>query len=283
MLILQEELLSGEYRHGPYQPFTVFDPKQRRIHKASVRDRMVHQAVVNVIEPLFERRFIYESYSCRVGKGTHAAVRRLRKFLLQASRNHTRTVYILKCDIKKFFASIDHGILIALLRDRICDKQVTAIIDRIIGSFGSNSGSGLPLGNLTSQLFANVYLHELDWFVKHGLKAKYYLRYCDDFVITGESRDHLKELVDLMANFLCFRLALDLHPDKISICSWSQGVDYLGYVLLPHCAVLRTSTARRAVNMVNQENLSSYVGLCRHASAFRLGQLLRNKGGGATS
>jgi len=135
LFALHVDLLSGTYRHGAYRPFTVFDPKQRQIHKADVRDRVVHQAIVNVVEPLFEPHFIHDSYSCRVGKGTHAAVRRLRSFLRAASRNGTRTAHILKCDIRKFFASVDHDILLTLLRCRISDGRLLDLIERTISSF----------------------------------------------------------------------------------------------------------------------------------------------------
>lgn len=276
---LQEELLCESYRHGEYRPFTVFDPKKRHIHKASVRDRVVHQAIVNVIEPLFERRFIFDSYSCRVGKGTHAAVRRLRKFLSSVSRNDTRTVYVLKCDVRKFFASVDHDILIDLLRRSVKDRYAIRLIRNVIGSFETVSGKGLPLGNLTSQLFANVYLHELDRFMKHDLRVKRYLRYCDDFVIVDRSRRRLEALLRLISAFTQERLALELHPDKISVRTWSQGIDFLGYVLLPHCTILRTKTARRMTVRAGPDNVSSYLGLCSHASSFRLRQLILNRAG----
>lgn len=234
---------------------------------------------MNVIEPLFERRFIYDSYSCRVGKGTHAAVRRLRRFLFRASRNDTRTVYALKCDVRKFFASVDHDILINLLRRFVTDERAVGLIGRVIGSFNTAPHKGLPLGNLTSQLFANVYLHELDRFVKHELRERRYLRYCDDFLIVDPSRKRLEMLLRPIAEFLRSRLALEIHPDKMSVRTWSQGIDFLGYVLLPHCTILRTKTARRIAGRVNQDNLSSYLGLCTHASAYELEQLIRNKAG----
>lgn len=260
-------------------PFQICDPKQRQIHKATVQDRLVHQAIVSEIEPLFEPRFIFDSYSCRKGKGTHAAVARLRKFLYQASCNDTQTVYALKCDIKKFFASVDHDILIGILRQRINDEKVLALLQEIIQSLPSDSLKGIPLGNLTSQLFANIYLHEFDWFVKNILREKFYLRYCDDFIILGTDRQHLLSLVPHLTDFLQTRLALTLHPNKIKIRSWRQGVDFLGYVLKPHCTVLRHRTKLRMLRRVDENNLSSYMGLCRHANEHRLKQLLINKVG----
>lgn len=177
---LQKTLRKGRYQHGRYDPFTICDPKQRQIHKATVQDRLIHQAIVTAIEPLFEQRFIYDSYSCRKTKGTHAAVARLRKFLRQASESNSQTVYALKCDVKQFFASADHQILMDLLRQRISDPKTLELLQIVVDSLSSRPGKGIPLGNLTSQLFANVYMHEFDWFVKNRLREKHYLRYCDD-------------------------------------------------------------------------------------------------------
>ena len=191
---LQQGLWEETYSHDPYTPFTIFDPKQRSIHKATVRDRVVHQAVVNGIEPLFEKQFICDSYSCRIGKGAHAAVVRLGTFLRQGSLNDTKTIYGLKCDVRKFFASVDQEILLFLLKRKIKDERIVHLLEHIIGSFSTLPGKGIPLGNLTSQLFANVYLHELDHYVKHDLRVHHYLRYCDDFVILTPLRS---EAVDL--------------------------------------------------------------------------------------
>jgi retron-type reverse transcriptase len=273
---LRSELISQRYRHGEYEPFTVFDPKQRTIHKAGVRDRVVHQAIVNVIEPLFERSFIHDSYSCRVGKGTHAAVNRLRHFLRSESRNDTKTVYALKCDIRKFFASVDQTILVRLLERRILDERIRNLSKVIIGSFSTSPGKGIPLGNLTSQLFANVYLHELDRFVKHGLRIRRYVRYCDDFVLSFEDRSEAFETAKRIDVFLECELTLRLHPDKITVRTWTQGVDFLGYVLLPHATILRQKTARRMLMRATIENAPSYLGLCRHADAFELANALFN-------
>lgn len=272
---LQADLVTGSYRHSSYIPFKICDPKQRQIHKASVRDRTVHQLLVSSIEPLFERRFIYDSFSCRKNKGTHAAVRRLRSFLNQASQNNTRTVYALKCDIKQFFASIDHAILRDLLRQRIADPRILGLLDEVITSHAAAPGKGMPLGNLTSQLIANIYLHELDWFVKQRLRQRYYIRYCDDFVILGQDRGQLLGLVAQLAMFLHDRLTLSLHPHKVTLRSWHQGIDFLGCVLKPDCTVLRTKTKNRMLTRVTPDNLTSYAGLCSHANAYRTQQLMR--------
>lgn len=274
---IQNELKMGGYRHDIYQPFLIRDPKQRQIHKATVKDRIVHQSLVNVIEPLFEKRFIYDSYSCRLGKGTRAATKRLKTFLRQASQNHTRTIYALKCDIKSFFASVDHEILFSLIRRQISDTDILSLIKNIVQSFSSKPGRGIPLGNLTSQLFANMYLHELDHFVKTHLSQKYYLRYCDDFVILGENRAKLWTLVEYIHEFLQKVLKLSLHPHKVFIRTWPQGIDFLGSVLFPHAVVLRIKTANRMLKKVRFENAASYLGICGHANAFELEQVIRTK------
>lgn len=273
---LHTQLSSSLYEHKSYQRFTIHDPKQRQIHKATVADRIVHQALVTAIEPLFERRFIYDSYSCRLNKGAHAGVLRLKTFLASTSSNDTKVVYVLKCDVRKYFASIDHEILLSLIARRIQDDVVLELIRTIILSHGAETGKGIPLGNISSQLFANIYLHELDWFMKQTLGVKQYIRYCDDFVIVSQDRTHLEKLITPIRNFLKTELQLDLHPSKVSIRSWRQGVDFLGYVLLPHATVVRTKTQRRVHSRVNANNYSSYLGVCSHANAYRLSQTVRN-------
>ncbi len=272
---LQHELAAGCYQHSPYEQFTIHDPKQRTIHKACVKDRVVHQAIVNIIEPIFEKRFIYDSYSCRVGKGTHAAVRRLRTFLLRASHNNTKTIYAVKCDVRKFFASVDHQILLGLLRKHIICTKTMLLLDDIIHSFSVSPGNGIPLGNLTSQLFANVYLHELDWYVKQRLRIRNYIRYCDDFVMLTDSFSKALIIAEKADVFLSENLNMRLHPNKIHVRTWKQGIDFLGYVVLPHATVLRPATAQRALGHTNSQNVSSYLGLCKHADAYEIERLIR--------
>lgn len=268
-------LAKGQYKHRTYQQFMIHDPKQRQIHKATVEDRIVHQAIVSAIEPLFEPRFIYDSYSCRVGKGTHAGVERLRTFLRQASRNNTQKVYVLKCDVRKYFASIDHEILLRLITRRVDDEDVLELIRTIILSHGAEAGKGIPLGNITSQLFANIYLHELDWFMKQTLGIKQYVRYCDDFVVVSPDKDYLENLIQPIRQFLSQSLELDLHPTKVTIRSWQRGIDFLGHVLLPYATTLRDKTRQRMLARATEHNLTSYLGLCSHANAHHLSQVVR--------
>lgn len=245
LFAMHERLLRGTWVNDPYKEEPIADPKPRLIHIASVRDRVLFQAVYQQVYQVFDKTFIHDSYASREGKGTHEGVRRFEEFARKVSANYTKPAFVLKCDIRKFFDGIDHALLFSLISQRITDEKLLALTLRIIISFEHASGKGLPLGNVTSQLFANIYLNELDQFVKHTLKAKYYIRYCDDFVILGESRAALEERIGDIAGFIHARLRLELHPNKVTLRKLRQGSDFLGYVSLPHYSVLRTRTKRR--------------------------------------
>lgn len=242
---LHRDLKDGRYGHSNYISFYICDPKLRKIHKATIQDRILHRAVYRIIEPIFDKNFIFDSYSSRSDKGLHKAVRRLHKFAWRLSKNNTRAVWILKCDIRKFFASIDQRILINLLNKKIGDAEAMELIKKVIFSFGPDGQAGIPLGNITSQLFANVYLNELDQFIKRKLRAKYYVRYADDFIILSNDKTYLDDLVDIVNNFLREKLCLHLHPQKVMIKKWSKGIDFLGYVSFSHHSILRTKTKKR--------------------------------------
>jgi len=156
---LHRDLANHTYQHGGYQAFKINDPKPRDIHKATVRDRLLHHAIYRILYPFFEKTFISDSYSRQINKGTHKAINRFRKFVYKVSKNNTQTCWVLKCDIKQFFANIDHDILTNILREYIPDEDITELLKDVIGSFSSEKeeGVGLPLGNLTSQLFVNIY------------------------------------------------------------------------------------------------------------------------------
>jgi RNA-directed DNA polymerase len=276
---LHEDIVNHTYRHGGYQAFKISDPKPRDIHKAGVRDRLLHHAIYRVLYPFFDRTFIADSYSCRIGKGTHKALDRFRSFGQRAGRNNTRTVWVLKCDIKKFFASIDHATLIEILKSRIDDPAITGLLREVIESFSSiASGIGLPLGNLTSQLLVNIYMNEFDQFVKHELRAEYYIRYADDFVIFSSNRAWLAIILPEIRNFLVNRLRLTLHPRKVSIGTLAAGVDFLGWVHFPDRRVLRTATKRRMLKRImthpTPETIASYRGMLSHGNAARLARRL---------
>lgn len=271
ILSLHTDLRNKTYRHGPYKHFRIADPKPRDIHKASVRDRLLHHAVYRVLCPLFDKKFIYDSYSCRVGKGTHKALYRFHDFAKRASFSHTKTCYILKCDIRKFFASVDHEVLFSILARHISDEWMAWLLVEVVGSFSSGvDGKGLPLGNLTSQLLVNIYMNEFDQFVKHALKAKYYIRYADDFALLSHDKTQLEQWLIHIRKFLQERLKLSLHPDKVFIKTLASGVDFLGWVHFPTHRVLRTSTKRRMFKYVCKRNLGSYLGLCGHGNTHKL-------------
>lgn len=291
---LHHKLKDYSYLHGSYQAFYIQDPKQRIIHKAKVEDRVLHHALFSILNPVFEPTFITHSYSCRIGKGTHKGVLALRNMLRKVSKNNTKPAYALKCDIQKFFASIEHIKLIEILEKRIKDKQTMALLRQIICSFDSKSYNhrGLPIGNLTSQLFANVYMNEFDQFIKHKLGVKYYIRYTDDFVIVADTKEYLLELLPHISKFLDTELGLKLHPHKVSIRKFRQGIDFLGYIVLPHHILLRTKTKRRIIRKLDQrvaeykrgvitdetfnQSLQSYLGVFEHADAYNITEQLKN-------
>lgn len=249
---LHKILANQSWRPGPYTGFYIKDPKLRHIHKASVGDRVVHQALYRVVAPLFEPRFIAHSYSSRIGKGTHAGVVALESFGRKTSRNWTRPAYALSADIRRFFDSADHAILEQLLAPIIPDTALMSLVRNLINSFHVTPGKGIPLGNVTSQLFANAYLDPLDQFAKRTLKARQYVRYCDDFIIVSHDRRELEKLVLPIADFLQSKLALDLHPRKLEIRPFNQGIDFLGYMVRPHHRVFRTRTKRRMFKNVRR-------------------------------
>ncbi|OHA56834.1 MAG: hypothetical protein A2114_02025 [Candidatus Vogelbacteria bacterium GWA1_51_14] len=272
---LHANLSDNQYRHGLYHPFYICDPKKRHIHKPTVKDRIVHQAVFRILESIYEKVFIFDSYSSRKGKGIHKAHRRLRYFAWKLSRNNTRPVFFLKCDIKKFFDSVDHDILLSILEKKIKDQQTISLLRVIINSFCTKENKGIPLGNLTSQLFSNIYLDLLDQYVKRVLRVKYYLRYADDFILIDADREKLENFLVLIKLFLDEKLKLVLHKDKIMISKFSDGVDFLGYVIFPYHQVLRTKTKRRAFKNVNKVNLPSYLGLLKHCRGRAIEKKLR--------
>lgn len=273
---LHEELVNRTYRHGGYKSFYINDPKRRHIHKASVRDRLLHHAVYRVLYPFFDKTFISDSYSCRDEKGMHRAINRFKSLAGQVSRNHHRTCWVLKCDIRKFFASIDHTILLAILREHIPDQNIISLLKNIIDSYHTATmpGVGLPLGNLTSQLFANVYMNVFDQWVKHQLRSHYYARYADDFIFLSRDKFRLEDAIPKIQEFLQTRLKLSLHPNKVFISTFASGVDFLGWVHFPDHRVLRTKTKQRMMrnikNAICEESLVSYLGLLSHGNTYAL-------------
>ncbi len=220
LLAIQDSLLDKSYMPDSYRYFQINEPKKRLVSVATVRDRIVHHALVNVLTPLYEPYFIFDSYANRQGKGTQAAIQRAQLFVQKNS-------WFAKFDILKYFDSIDHSILLQLLAKRICDKDLLLILERVIANGGAN-GKGLPIGNLTSQFFANVYLDELDKYVKQTLHVRHYIRYMDDFVLFSPDKDHLKIQQAALATFLEEQLKLRINPASSFLNKAQNGLSFLG-------------------------------------------------------
>jgi RNA-directed DNA polymerase len=254
---LQEELAARTYRPAPYRSFYVRDFKRRLISAAPFRDRVVHHALVDVIEPLFEPRFIGDSYANRVGKGTHRALDRCQQFA-------RRCRYVLQCDVRQFFPSVDHAILRAQLAHVVRDGGVSWLADRILdggaGVLASEydvvwfSGDdllavlrprGLPIGNLTSQFWANVYLNDLDQFVKRTLRCRAYLRYVDDFLLFGDDKATLHAWRRAVIRRLA-GLRLTLHEDRAQVYPVTEGIPFLGFRVFPDHRRLRSRCGHAA-------------------------------------
>jgi len=228
LLDIQTELREGRYQPSPYHIFLITDPKPRRIAAVPFRDRVVHHALCRVIGPILERGLIHDVYACRLGKGTHAATARAQAFSRKAR-------FYLKCDIRKYFESIDHEILKRMLARLIKDPRVTALLERIIDHAmpGVETAKGLPIGNLTSQYFANMYLGPLDHFLKEALRIKKYLRYMDDFLLFSDDKNQLQEALCRIRAFLGRRLDLTLKEKAVVIATVAQGVPFLGFRIYP--------------------------------------------------
>ena len=290
LIELKNELIYKQYTPGSYREFYVYDPKIRLIMAAPFRDRVVHHALCNVIEPIFESRFIYHSYACRVGKGTHAGVDCTSEYLKETRRKYGE-MYCLKGDVRKYFLSVSHNILRRILRKKIQCRETLWLMDKIIASTaqpGDMNPRGIPVGNLTSQLFANIYLNELDYFMKQEKKNKYYVRYMDDFLILHPDKAYLHKLWNKTELFLNEHLDLKLNQ-KTAVFPVSQGIDFLGYRIWENRRVLRKTSVKRikrimkkytreyqAGNLSNKKIrpvLCSWIGHAEHADVPQL----RNK------
>lgn len=245
LLNLRDELEGHTYSPKPLSTFILRDPKTRRISRSDFRDRVVHHALCNVIEPIFEKVFIFDSYANRKGKGSIKAIERFEIFSRKCSKNFSRACFVLKADIRKYFDSVDHKILLSVIQSRVSDERVLWLCREIIHNFHKSPGKGMPLGNLTSQFFANVYLNEFDQFVKHELKVKYYVRYVDDFVIFSESIKYLDAVCRKIGSFLMKRLKIQLHPEKSRVLNIQRGIDFLGMRIFPKYRLLRRRNLKK--------------------------------------
>jgi retron-type reverse transcriptase len=278
---MQEKLENGSYKPGPYRCFYIHEPKERYICAAAFEDRVVHHAICNVLEPEFERQFISDSYACRVKKGSHKAIKRVKSWSKYTS-------YFLKADVRKFFESVDHRVLKDLLSGKFKDNKLLKLLEVIIDHPvpGHSAGKGLAIGNLTSQWWANFYLDQLDHYVKDKLGVKYYVRYMDDLVILGEDKPELHELKAEIRGFLQSRLKLDLKEKASYIAPVRQGIPFLGFRIFPglirlkHEGLVRFSRKYREKErlyfqgQIEEEDFirsaMSLLGHIRHGNTYRM-------------
>jgi retron-type reverse transcriptase len=245
LCILLRELYTKKYKPKPLRRFILRDPKTRTISVSNFRDRIVHHALVNVLHPIFDPRFIADSYASRKYKGTLPALKRFDIFKRKVSKNGTVKAYALKCDIKHYFETVDHQVLEEIISKKVEDKKVLWLIRQIIQNHQTDElGKGMPLGNWTSQFFANIYLNELDQYVKHKLKAKYYIRYVDDFIILHRSKNALVQYQEEIRNKL-LELRLELHPNKCKIAPLNRGVGFLGFRVFEYHKLVRSRNKRK--------------------------------------
>jgi RNA-directed DNA polymerase len=254
------DLNSGKYKHGGYSNFIVCDNKRREISVACIRDRVVHRLIYDYLNKIYDKTFIYDAWSCRVGKGLLGAIERTQGFL-----KGNFTSFIWKADIKKFFDSVDHGVLLNILKLRIKDIKTFEILKDIIFSFTAKSGgrAGMPIGNLTSQIFANIYLNELDHFVIHQIKPKAYLRYADDFILIESDLKKLKSFNFEIKEFLKKKLRLSVNFKSDKIIKVRQGLKFLGVKLWYSGRILNKRNFFRIQKRLNLNNISSYSGLIK--------------------
>lgn len=269
----RQDLMRQNYKHGGYHKFIVQDSKKRLISAPCFRDRVMHHALCNVIEPIFEKTFIPDSYACRINRGTHKAVKKLKSFLKRCN------LYCLTCDISKYFDSISHDTLLALIKDKIKDEKVLWLIKEIVkSSSGKEEGIGIPIGNLTSQLFANIYLNALDRFVKDILKEPFYVRYMDDFLLLKD-KSSLHAAAEKVNEFLYNNLDLKLNLKKVNIFPLKKGIDFLGYVVFKDYSLLRKSTVKRflkkAKKGINENIVVSWNAYADYANAYLLRKNLK--------
>ena len=276
---IRQELRRKTYSPGAYRYFTISEPKKRTISVAPFRDKVVHHALVAALEPIYERQFIYDSYATRKGKGTHRAIARAQRFLKS-------NPFYLKADIAKYFPSMDHAVLLEILGRKIKDRDVLWLAERIIRNSGEG---GLPIGNLTSQFFANVYLDAFDHYIKDRLGRRCYLRYMDDFVVFSNDKSELKRVLAEARRFLKERLALDLKEGQCYINTRMNGLSFLGVRIFPALVRVKSENLRRTMAKLKRSEwqfskgaiserayLQSMMSLTGHLASFDTRNLMKN-------
>lgn len=280
---VREDILNLAYEPSEYHYFKVYEPKERQIMALPFYDRVVQHAINNVLEPIFDKRFISQSYACRKGKGMHAASDTLKEWLYEWNKYHPdQPLYAIKADIHHYFQSIDHAVLKTEIRKVIKDAGVLALLDRIIDHNGNMpDGVGIPVGNLTSQLFANIYLDALDQFIKHELGVEAYIRYMDDFVILSPDKEQLRSWLARIEQFLREELKLEFNP-KTTILAAKNGIDFVGYKHRATHRKVRKDSIKRIKRTIKkcesgkitteqlQKSIQSWTGHAGHADSYNL-------------
>jgi RNA-directed DNA polymerase len=299
LLRLQEELNNRTYKPESSIYFILKKPKLREVFAATFRDRVVHHILVEYLNTICEPRFIFDSYACRVGKGTHASIKRLQKFSRSATKNNTQRAYYMQLDIRSFFVEINKDILENIVKKQTNNEETLWLakiiiwndctIDRRVNSTEASlekipkyksllyvpKNKGIPIGNLSSQFFANLYLNELDQYIKRTLKCRWYIRYMDDLVLLSEDKNQLIEWMILIEKILKEKLDLSLHPTKRIIAPVSNGIDFVGYVVRPNYILVRKRVIGNLKykifnNTISLESWNSYMGHFKHAQTNRL-------------
>lgn len=322
LFALANEIIERKYTPKPSICFVVDKPVKREIFAADFRDRVIHHFIFNYISPIFEKTFINDSYSCRKGKGTHYGIKRIDHFIRSCSNNYSKDCYILKLDIKGYFMAMNKTLLFDKVKNELVRnknkvdfdlKLVLYLIEKTIFNdpkenciikgkkedwsglpqtkslFHSQPNCGLPIGNLTSQLFGNIYMNEFDHWVKRELHIKHYGRYVDDFVLIHQSKEYLQSVLPTLSTFLLSTLQLTLHPDKIYLQHYIKGVKYLGAVIKPHKTYIANRTKGNFYNAIEKQNqiarnhkptkeeqhafqssMNSYLGILKHYKTYKL-------------
>lgn len=270
---IQSELIAGTYKTAEYQIFTIYDPKERIIYRLPFRDRVVHHAIMNILEQLWTSIFISNTYACIKGKGIHAALKHLKRDL----QDIENTKYCLKIDIKKFYPSIDHDVLKVIIRRKIKDVKLLSLLDGII-----NSAPGAPIGNYLSQFLANLYLSYFDHWLKEEIKVKYYYRYADDVVVLGHSKDYLHTTLEKINNYITNELNLQLKDNYQIFPVEARGIDFVGYVFYHTHILLRKTIKKRFCKRISKlhkkdtppkefkQKICSWLGWAKHCNSKHL-------------
>lgn len=329
LINLYESIVERSYKPERSICFMVQKPVKREIFAADFHDRVVHHLIYNYISPIFEKTFINDSYSCRKGKGTHYGIKRIDHFIRSCSQNYSHDCYILKLDIRGYFMSMNRNLLFEMVKQELLKKRkgiefdldlVLYLIEKTIFNdptknciikgkkddwqglpktkslFHAKENCGLPIGNLTSQLFGNVYLNDFDHFVKRDLGIRYYGRYVDDFVLVHSSKHYLQSCIEHIRTYLKENLYLDLHPDKVYLQHYSKGVQYLGAIVKPHRIYVANRTKGNFFEAIGNQNriardhkptkedqqafqssMNSYLGIMKHYKTYKLRkEMIRN-------